>query len=426
MADPAVVTVAVEPLVLAVVAAGVVVAVVWLFRRRQGQAFVRRVNDAALRLEDRPSPTDGARLDPALSRLERAVERSVLRASQTALVEARLTQAVESIGQGVVLADEHGDVVYRNRVAGGFTTARHSEALVAAAINELLASALDGATDRRTLDLFGPPRRTLVLSCYPLANDRRNVGGLVVIDDVTERRRLEAVRRDFVANISHELKTPVGALSLLAETLVGEDDPVVVSRLGERMLNEAGRVGRTIDDLLELSRIEVEEPHQREPVPVHLVIAEAVDRIRPAADHRGIPIEVAWPPGHVSILGDRRQLTSALYNLLDNATKYSDSGQPVEIATQLVDGSVEIDVSDHGVGIPTRDLERIFERFYRVDRARSRETGGTGLGLAIVRHVAGNHSGACRVTSREGDGSTFTLVLPAGPGAAAVPAMEAG
>ncbi|MBA2496242.1 MAG: hypothetical protein H0V33_03955 [Acidimicrobiia bacterium] len=426
MADPAVVTVDVEPLVLAVVAAGVVVAVVWLFRRRQGQAFVRRVNDAALRLEDRPSPTDGARLDPALSRLERAVERSVLRASQTALVEARLTQAVESIGQGVVLADEHGDVVYRNRVAGGFTTARHSEALVAAAINELLASALDGATDRRTLDLFGPPRRTLVLSCYPLANDRRNVGGLVVIDDVTERRRLEAVRRDFVANISHELKTPVGALSLLAETLVGEDDPVVVSRLGERMLNEAGRVGRTIDDLLELSRIEVEEPHQREPVPVHLVIAEAVDRIRPAADHRGIPIEVAWPPGHVSILGDRRQLTSALYNLLDNATKYSDSGQPVEIATQLVDGSVEIDVSDHGVGIPTRDLERIFERFYRVDRARSRETGGTGLGLAIVRHVAGNHSGACRVTSREGDGSTFTLVLPAGPGAAAVPAMEAG
>ncbi|MEJ7845516.1 MAG: ATP-binding protein, partial [Acidimicrobiales bacterium] len=111
---------------------------------------------------------------------------------------------------------------------------------------------------------------------------------------------------------------------------------------------------------------------------------------------------------------------------LDNATKYSDSGQAVEIATQLVDGSVEIDVSDHGVGIPTRDLERIFERFYRVDRARSRETGGTGLGLAIVRHVAGNHSGACRVTSREGDGSTFTLVLPAGPGAAAEPATEAG
>jgi len=297
---------------------------------------------------------------------------------------------------------------------------------VAAAINDLLATALDGATDRRTLDLFGPPRRTLVLSCYPLANDRRNVGGLVVIDDVTERRRLEAVRRDFVANISHELKTPVGALSLLAETLVGESDPVVVDRLGERMLNEAGRVARTIDDLLELSRIEAEEPHQREPVPVHLVIAEAVDRIRPAAGHRGIPIEVEWPAAHVSILGDRRQLTSALYNLLDNATKYSDSGQPVEIVTRLVDDSVEIDVSDQGVGIPSRDLERIFERFYRVDRARSRETGGTGLGLAIVRHVAGNHSGDCRVTSREGDGSTFTLVLPAGPGAAAMPATEAG
>lgn len=428
MANPGVVTVDVEGAVLAVVAGGVaLLALVWLIRRRQSRrALVRRVNDAALRLEDRPSSTDGRRLDPALSRLERAVDRSVLRASQTALVESRLTQAVESIGQGVVLCDEQGDVVYRNRVAGRFTTARHSEALVAAAINELLATALDGATDRRTLDLFGPPRRTLVLSCYPLANDRRNVGGLVVIDDVTERRRLEAVRRDFVANISHELKTPVGALSLLAETLVGEGDPVVVDRLGERMLNEAGRVARTIDDLLELSRIEAEEPHQREPVPVHLVMAEAVDRIRPAADHRGIPIEVDWPAGHVSILGDRRQLTSALYNLLDNATKYSDSGQPVEIVSRLVDGSVEIDVSDQGVGIPSRDLERIFERFYRVDRARSRETGGTGLGLAIVRHVAGNHSGACRVTSREGDGSTFTLVLPAGPGAAAEPATEAG
>ncbi|MEJ7846359.1 MAG: histidine kinase dimerization/phospho-acceptor domain-containing protein, partial [Acidimicrobiales bacterium] len=335
MANPGVVTVDVERAVLAVVAGGLaLLALVWLIRRQQSRrALVRRVNDAALRLEDRPSSTEGGRLDPALSRLERAVDRSVLRASQTALVESRLTQAVESIGQGVVLCDEQGDVVYRNRVAGRFTTARHSEALVAAAINELLATALDGANDRRILDLFGPPRRTLVLSCYPLANDRRNVGGLVVIDDVTERRRLEAVRRDFVANISHELKTPVGALSLLAETLVGEGDPVVVDRLGERMVNEAGRVARTIDDLLELSRIEAEEPHQREPVPVHLVIAEAVDRIRPAAGHRGIPIEVEWPAAHVSILGDRRQLTSALYNLLDNATKYSDSGQAVEIAT---------------------------------------------------------------------------------------------
>jgi two-component system sensor histidine kinase SenX3 len=409
--------------VAAGVVAGVVLLVWFVLWRRSRRALLRRITTAALRLEDTPPALEHRGLDRNLARLERAVDRAMLRSNETNLAQSRLQRAIEAIPQGVVMADESGEIVYRNHTAAEFLEARHSEALVAAAIEELLDAGLEGVADRRTLDLFGPPRRALVIASYPLEDDRRTVGALVVIDDVTERRRLEAVRRDFVANISHELKTPVGALGLLAETLLDEEEPAVARRLAERMLHEALRVGRTIDDLLELSRIEAEEPHPREAVPVHLVVAEAVERARSAAEQRGIPIEVREPDHSMTVVGDRRQLVSAVYNLLDNATKYSEPGSPVEVRTRRVERSIEIDVRDHGPGIPARDLERIFERFYRVDRARSRDTGGTGLGLAIVRHVAGNHAGECRVTSREGEGSTFTLSFPAGPGAIA---QEAG
>jgi two-component system sensor histidine kinase SenX3 len=395
----------------------------WLARR----ALVRRVVDASMRIEEAPPAVDHRRLEPNLGRLERAIDRAVLRSAERGLAEARLVRSMEAIPQGVVICDEGGEVVYRNRTAAAFTSARHSEPLVASAIEELLDDALRGLSDRRPLDLFGPPRRALVLHGYPLDDGRQTAGGLVVIEDVTERRRLEAVRRDFVANISHELRTPIGALALLAETLLDEHDPQVAQRLASRVQHEAERVGRTVDDLLELSRIEAEEAHAREPVPVHLVIAEAVEQCRNAAEQRGIPIEVFEPARHLTFLGDRRQLVSAVSNLVDNATKYSEPGSPIEIATRIAGSRIEIDVRDHGPGIPARDLERVFERFYRVDRARSRETGGTGLGLAIVRHVAGNHHGECRVESREGEGSTFTLSIPAGPGVAtSTSRLEAG
>jgi two-component system sensor histidine kinase SenX3 len=259
----------------------------------------------------------------------------------------------------------------------------------------------------------------------PLHGADRRLGVVVVIDDVTDRRRLEAVRRDFVANISHELKTPVGALALLAETLLAEDDPAIAHRLAERMLTEAFRVGRTIDDLLELSRIEADEEGRREEVPVHVFVAEAADRVQPAAEQQGISIEVEEPPKRLVVAGDRRQLVSATYNLLDNAVKYSDAGASVQVRARTDGKWVDVEVQDHGIGIPGRDIERVFERFYRVDRARSRETGGTGLGLAIVRHVASNHAGDVQVTSTEGEGSTFTLRLPVGAGPVAVTA-EAG
>jgi two-component system sensor histidine kinase SenX3 len=190
----------------------------------------------------------------------------------------------------------------------------------------------------------------------------------------------------------------------------------VVARLSHRMRTEAERLGRIIEDLLDLSRIEAEEAPNREPVPVRLVIAEAVERLRPVAEHRGIRLEVDEPAYALAVVADRRQLVSALHNLLDNAIKYSEPGSSVNVVVRHDDEAIEIEVADHGIGIPSRDLERIFERFYRVDRARSRDTGGTGLGLAIVRHVASNHGGDVRVMSREGAGSTFTLRLPGGSG----------
>ncbi len=351
-----------------------------------------------------------------LDELERAAHRITARHAGEVDARAELQLALDAIPLGALIVDHAGNRVFVNRCAAAFESARHGEALVEAAVEELLDEALSGVHGRQALELFGPPRRNLVIEASPLYREDRPVGALALIEDVTERCRLDAIRRDFIANISHELKTPIGALALLAETLAEEDDPDVTRRLAERMLDEALRVNRTVEDLLELTRIENEEAPRRDAVPVHFIIAEAVDRIRPAAENGRIPIVVDEPDRRLAVLGDRRQLVSALYNLLDNAVKYSDPGSSVEVRATSDGSFVELAVEDHGIGIPAKDLERVFERFYRVDQARSRQTGGTGLGLAIVRHVATNHSGEVRVESRLGEGSTFSLWLPVAPG----------
>jgi two-component system sensor histidine kinase SenX3 len=400
----------------------------------------RRRLDAALRaalLRVDAAPLAGGRARTAEA-VEHLVARTLVEDHDQALTLQRLGGALAMLPQGILVHDAAGRVTFTNAVAAGYLTARHGDALVEEAIAELSARARRGAAaasgdheppvPTRSVDLFGPPRRTLVLRAMSLGSAGEGLGGLgvlVVIDDVTDRRRLEAVRRDFVANISHELKTPVGALGLLAETLLAEDEPAVARRLAERMLDEAFRVGRTIDDLLALSQIEADEAGIRDEVPIEVVVAEAVDRVRPAAEQRGIAIDVGEAPARLTVLGDRRQLVSATYNLLENAVKYSDRGSAVRVRARTDGRWIELSVADDGIGIPGRDLERVFERFYRVDRARSRETGGTGLGLAIVRHVASNHSGEVRVESLEGEGSTFTLRLPVGSGPVAV-TSEAG
>ena len=240
-------------------------------------------------------------------------------------------------------------------------------------------------------------------------------GGLVLLlaEDQTESRRVEEVRRDFVANVSHELKTPVGALALLAETVEdAADDPEAVRRFAGRMRQEASRLTKLAQDLITLSRIQAAEPIP-DPIPVDvpLVVAEALDRCRMKANAHGIELAADGDPGLV-VMGDEDLLVNALRNLLENAVAYSPEKTRVVVATHRVADVAEISVTDQGIGIPQRDLERIFERFYRVNPARSRATGGTGLGLAIVKHVTAAHGGKVTVASKVGEGSTFTLRLP--------------
>jgi two-component system sensor histidine kinase SenX3 len=418
------VVIAVAALVVLLVVALAALVAAAVTRRTAAQrvaAAMRDLGTARPDLDDRPAPS----LDDALDGLERCVAAERSRRSRAAKAENRLSWALGAIANGVVIFDERGEIVYRNDPAASFLAARHSDALVEEAITSMASDALRGRGAERELELFGPPRRVLSVRATPLEHTSRPSGVLVVVEDTSERRRLENVRRDFVANISHELKTPVGALALLAETMLDEDDPDVTRRLAERLAAEAFRVGNTIDDLLELSRLEVATGLAADTVSVAQFVADAVERVRGAAEQRGIEIEVEEAPVRLTVLGDRRQLVSAVTNLVDNAVKYSEPGSAVAVRARTDGVWVDVTVRDHGMGIPRRDLERIFERFYRVDRARSRETGGTGLGLAIVRHVASNHRGEVRVESREGVGSTFTLRLPAGPGPVAV-TKEAG
>ncbi|GAC1609758.1 MAG: ATP-binding protein [Mycobacteriales bacterium] len=239
----------------------------------------------------------------------------------------------------------------------------------------------------------------------------------VLLEDVTETRRLEDVRRDFVANVSHELKTPVGALGLLAEALQdASDDPDAVRRFAGRAQHEAQRLGRLVQELIDLSRLQgAEAMPDPEQVSVDAVIAEAFDRTRTSAAAKGIRLVKDGEVG-IGLTGNERQLVTALVNLLDNAVSYSGERTTVTVRATRRAGSVQVSVSDEGIGIAEKDLERVFERFYRADPARSRATGGTGLGLAIVKHIATNHGGAVTVSSVEGLGATFTLRLPAAAG----------
>ncbi len=235
--------------------------------------------------------------------------------------------------------------------------------------------------------------------------------GMAVIDSIAEERRIDAIRQDFVSNVSHELKTPVGAMSLLAEAMAGSTDDADRTRLAELLKKESKRAEDIIDDLLELARLDEQHSVFSE-VDVDEVVARVVDNTDNLAAVNGVEVVTRGLPSDVRVMGSRRELVRALVNLVDNAIRYSDRGDRVVIDIETLPDAVDVSVRDEGEGIPRPDLERIFERFYRVDRARSRDTGGTGLGLAIVRHVATNHRGRILVESKPNEGSSFTLRLP--------------
>ena len=321
---------------------------------------------------------------------------------------AELISVLNAIPLGVVVTDEQGNIVLGNHVVAGVEISRHIDVLVNEAAERIIKKSREiGSAVRETLELFGPPPRTLVIEARPL----EGLKSIAIIEDISERTRIDAVRTDFVANISHELKTPVGALSILADTIRDEDDLKVIHRLSSKMVKEANRMAKTIDDLLELSRIELDVSAVLEPVSIFSVIAESIDRMAYFAAQAGISIVSQLPEADCVVKGDRLQLVSAVSNLVDNAVKYSEKGDKVTVRVSPGDAAIDISVSDEGIGIPQSDIDRIFERFYRVDRARSRGTGGTGLGLSIVRHVMNNHGGSVNVTSQEGEGSTFVLTL---------------
>jgi len=392
---------------------------IFIWRRRGNRAIAQRLGALAERLGVARGDDKG-KVETALSFLEDATGAATTAVNESSANAERLRRSLEVLSVGLVLCDEVGTVVYRNANAEELMSSRYGDALAAQAVTEVLGEGWRLGASERILDIYGPPRRTLQLRATVIGDGIRPLGVLAIIEDVTERKRLEDIRRDFIANVSHELKTPMGALGLLAETLQYERDPSIAQRLTERIHTEAFRVNRIIEDLLDLSRLESEGQPVRDPIPVGLFMAEAIERIRTAADQRGLKLNFTEPPVPLLVTGDRRQLVSAIHALLENAVTYSPDGGTVTIGAVRGEGGDEngpyglarITISDQGVGIPARDLERIFERFYRVDQGRSRQTGGTGLGLSIVRHVAQNHGGNVSVVSREGEGSTFILDLP--------------
>jgi two-component system sensor histidine kinase SenX3 len=320
--------------------------------------------------------------------------------------ETELLEVIENLPIGVYLKRADGSVWMSDAFRDVVET-KHGQVLVEEVVDRLLTGISVSESRAERISLVGPPPRHIMVVARGLPNEV----GVAAIENVSEQVRLDSVRTDFVANISHELKTPIGAVSLLAETLADEDDLATVSRLAGKIVAETTRLSSTIDDLMELSRIELGGSAVKDPVSLRSVAEQALARVSGSAEQCGVSVVISGK--HViDVCGDIRQLVSATSNLLDNAIKYSDEGSHVEITLDSDATHGILCVVDHGVGIPANDQSRIFERFYRVDRARSRNTGGTGLGLAIVNHVVTNHGGTVSVKSVEGEGSTFCLMIP--------------
>lgn len=385
----------------AVIVTAIVVGVasVLLTRRATERSITRAM---AGRSGAHPAAEHRRRLDEAQAEVEVAEQHAH-----------QLSLALEALTSGVVITDLSGGVLARNRLAREVSNKPHEQTLVDATVTELItAAATTGDPVEREVEIFGPPNRTLSIHTAPIASAGVVQGALAVIDDVTDHHRIEKTRRDFVANLSHELRTPVGALSLLAEMLQDEADPETRDRLNGRVLAETDRLERTIADLLELSRIESESEQFDELIVAQDLVADAIARIRVQAESADVEVAAVVPTEPITMLGNLDQLTSCLVNLLENAVKYSDPGDSVSVRVRVVNTQLQLTVQDTGRGIPARDRDRIFERFYRVDRSRDSTTGGTGIGLSIVRHVALNHGGTVTVDSFEGDGSTFTVRMP--------------
>jgi len=330
-----------------------------------------------------------------------------------------LIRTLAVLRSAAVVLDEDDQVVRASAPAYALGIVRDGR-VAPAAIRDLIAGVRrDGVIRDEELEVPRGPVGPGVLLVQVRVAQVSSQHLVVLAEDLTQARRLEAIRRDFVVNISHELKTPVGALSLLAETVQdAADDPEAVRRFAGRMQSEATRLSALVHEIIELSRLQVAGAlGQAALVDVDAVLSEAVDRARTTAEAKHVRLDIGGVRG-THVMGQHELLVTAVRNLLDNAVAYSGEAAHVGVGVRLVDGLIEIAVVDEGIGISAAEQERVFERFYRVDPARSRDTGGTGLGLSIVKHVAADHGGDITVWSQPGRGSTFTLRLPRADNAA--------
>jgi two-component system sensor histidine kinase SenX3 len=325
----------------------------------------------------------------------------------TKVVDEQLLRAFDLLPIGVVISREPNGDLLRNRIATEMTGVRHVDILVDEAVVVLVRETIEIGEQNKSMQVAGPPDRFFQLNSQRLNND----GVVVTIEDTTDRVRIDTVRTDFVANLSHELKTPIGGIAALGDTMMDETDPAVMKQLAERIVRESFRMAGIVNDLLDLSRIEFGRSTEWERIEMNGVIKEVVALAQDSARRHKVEL-VTSGSFAAEVFGDRSQLVSAFSNLVENAIKYSEVDRLVNIVGDVRDTDLTIAIVDQGLGIAPKDHERIFERFYRVDRARSRSTGGTGLGLSIVRHVVDNHGGKIELKSNEGEGATFTVVLP--------------
>ena len=327
---------------------------------------------------------------------------------------ATLTDLLNSIDAEALVLAPGESIIYATPGVAPFNLTRDRFLLNNSLLTLVRAVRRSGLQQEATMELprgpIGDGTHDLLVRVTPIGDE--GLIAILIFDD-SEMRRLDAIRRDFVANISHELKTPIGALSILSEAVLGAaDDPEAITRFATRMQAEAQRLSGLVQEIIDLSRLQDGDPLKSgECIDLVLATKEAADQTALSAEARNIEVVLSLPD-KVEITGSRDQVIMAVHNLIENAINYSPEGTRVAVALRVVDGIAEISVSDQGIGIPESALERIFERFYRVDAARSRATGGTGLGLSIVKHVATNHGGDVSVWSVEGAGSTFTIRFP--------------
>lgn len=400
-------------LAIAVVVAVVALATAGVFFARS-RTLARAIDDARARIGG-SAPRRRWQRALALDEALRALERS---SSQAQRERSQLAGALQAATIGIVVTDDHGVAVFANHAADELLGARQGEVIAEVRFRETVEQAiLDRSSVATEVELYTPVRRVLEIVAIPLDFGVESVGAVAYVDDVTQHRKVDAMRRDFIANVSHELKTPLSALAVLAETIGDNlDDADVAARLAGRLGDEANRLSNLVEDILDLSQAEALSAHD-DPVEASVLVRTVEESMRSTAADRGVTLVVTDPPAGTRVAGDQRQLRSMLVNLVDNAIKYSEpakTGTPptVTLRTTVRGDSVVFEVVDEGIGIPEAHVDRVFERFYRVDRARSRSTGGTGLGLSIVRHIALNHHGTVAVDSTLGEGSTFTVTLP--------------